>query len=301
MWQEILTSKKVQGSILMGLALVGGAYIVSNFGTGRISKQVTQPTQVVYVAEPREYINVYDSNNDGIEDWREEFARGTTVVINNTANNSQTNFEPTTVTDNLSVQFMETVLRSRGQGAAVGTSLDNIVNQTTERAQNLTRDRIYNARDVIVIPTNNESIRTYGNTMGSALIDYNPPDAEDELTVINRALQNDDPSELEKLKPVYEMYGQLRDRALNTPVPDQFLKEHLDLINVYNALYHTLNEATLIFEDPVVALMRVKRYQDDATGLAISLRNMYNVLIPHAALFNVEEPAAVFIIFSDRR
>lgn len=300
MWQEILASKKVQGSILVGLALVGGAYVASNFGSGRVSSRVTQPNQVVYVSEPREYINVYDSNNDGIEDWREEFARGSTIVINNN-NTSQTNFEPTTVTSNLSVQFMESVIRSRGQGSVIGANLETIVNQTADRAQNLTRDRIYNTRDIIIIPTDNNSIRTYGNTMGGALIDYNPPNAEDELTVINRALQNNSPEELEKLRPVYEMYGQLRDRALNTPVPDRFVNQHLDLINVYNALYHTLSESALIFDDPVVALMRVKRYQDDATGLAIALRNMYNTLIPHAALFSVEDPAAVFIVFADRR
>ena len=90
----------------------------------------------------------------------------------------------------------------------------------------------------------------------------------------------------------------MRDETLATPVPDEFAKQHLDLINVYQALYTSLTDMQLAFADPVVALLRIQRYQDDATGLANAFTNMYLAMEPHAALFSANDPAIVFVQFA---
>jgi len=53
----------------------------------------------------------------------------------------------------------------------------------------------------------------------------------------------------------------------------------------------------LVFSDPVVALMRVKRYQDDAIGLSLALQNIYNVVLPYASVFEPNDPAVLFVVF----
>lgn len=51
-------------------------------------------------------------------------------------------------------------------------------------------------------------------------------------------------------------------------------------------------------EDPALALIRIKRYQDDALGLRIALENMYLLLEPYASLVKPNDPALLFVVFS---
>jgi hypothetical protein len=51
-------------------------------------------------------------------------------------------------------------------------------------------------------------------------------------------------------------------------------------------------------EDPAFALIRIKRYQDDATGLQIALQNMYDTIEPYASLLGPDDPALLFVLFS---
>jgi len=140
-------------------------------------------------------------------------------------------------------------------------------------------------------------VRTYGNTMAQIILNNNQPDSENELTILDRAVKSEDPEELKKLIPLALMYKNLRDQSIVTPVPEPFLKQHLDLINTYQALYKNLSDMQLVFSDPVVALMRVKRYQDDAIGLSLALQNIYNVVLPYASVFEPNDPAVLFVVF----
>ena len=81
-------------------------------------------------------------------------------------------------------------------------------------------------------------------------------------------------------------------------MPRQFLKTHLDLINTYEALHKDINAMTLSLEDPAIALLRIKRYEDDALGFTIALENMYAALEEHAALFSASDAALLFSNFN---
>jgi hypothetical protein len=76
------------------------------------------------------------------------------------------------------------------------------------------------------------------------------------------------------------------------------VKQHLDLINTFNALHESIKAMALATEDPALALIRLKRYQDDALGLKLALENMYMTLEPYASLVKPEDPALLFAIFS---
>jgi hypothetical protein len=158
-------------------------------------------------------------------------------------------------------------------------------------------DYIYKADQIQVTSRDDNSIRTYANTLGQILINNNVT-SEGELEIIDRALRTENAAELDKLKPLILMYKNLRDQTLATPVPAGFEKQHLDLVNVYQAVYSTLDGMKQAFSDPVIALLRVQRYQDDAKGLGIALQNMYLGLRPHTTLFTERDPGFVFIAFS---
>jgi hypothetical protein len=56
----------------------------------------------------------------------------------------------------------------------------------------------------------------------------------------------------------------------------------------------------LVFTDPVVSLLRIKRYPDDAKGLEYALTNMYTVFRPYANLLQPNDQALVFLAFAPK-
>jgi len=294
--QQYLKNKQVLGSLLIGFGLVSAAYVASNFG------QTTTPTQnlgSVYAvasaqAPERKYIEVVDSTGDGVEDWRAAFAPKTPIMIAQSDEPIPT-FTPETATEIMSVRFFEQIMQAK---AGFGPGQDVIAENTAAQMKQLVEDPIYDRRSITVIPTTNEAIRTYGNAMGSIILTNNVPGYEDEMTILDRALKTESPEEVQKILPLENAYRKMRDDALKTPVPDSFTKEHLDIINVYNALYLSLRDMRLVFEDPVLSLLRTRRYQDDATGLLLALRNLYFRLEPHANLFTADDPALVLVSFA---
>jgi hypothetical protein len=297
--QEYLKENpRVFGAFLIGGAMIWGAFLVNNFG---VSPERSPSTSVAIVTElpQRQFLPVVDADNNGIEDWREEFVLNEPILVPAGIEDIIIDYEePDTVTGQMSVRFLESILRSKISGG-IGPTPDVTIARTVDQiATTINSEPLYNRSQITTTVTTPDSIRTYANTMGSILLNNNVPNYESELTIINRALQNEDESELQRLLPLTSMYRALRDQSLQVPVPDTFIKEHLDLINTYHASYKSLSDTQLAFEDPVLSLMRIKRYQDDADGLGNALTNMFNALIPYANLFTPDDPAVAFVVFA---
>lgn len=295
---DIHANRKVVGATFVGSALVLGALVLNNLEQNLAPVNVTEaPIQAINTNLPdRAFIPVIDTNGDGVEDWREEFvvqapielpAASTTVV-----------FEmPSTVTDQVGIQVFESLLKTKAN-VQFAQSNEAIVERTTDKISGLANDILYTTADIEVIPTDPVAIRRYVNMMGQSLMSNNVPDSQGELQIVYTALQTNDTAMLAQLDPLAAMYQKLRDEALATPVPERFAEDHLNLINAYHAMYQNINNFKLIFADPLVALLRVKRYQDDATALALILNSLYRNTTPFASLFTEDDPATVFIAFS---
>jgi hypothetical protein len=292
-------NQKIIGAFVVGFAMVAGAYTLSNFNAPRVDLQKEPMYGLAAASAPdRTYISVTDTDNNGIEDWREEFVNDTPLIIDSEVAGPVQYTPPTSITDTLGIQLFQNFLQAKGRGN-VGPTTDQVVTDAAELLRTTAvQDYIYKADQILVVARDDNSIRTYANTLGQILINNNVSGAEDELVIIDRALRTENIDELNKLDPLISMYKNMRDQTLATPVPAGFEKQHLDLINVYQAVYATLDGMKLVFADPVVALLRVQRYQDDATGLAIALQNMYRSLQPYDSLFSDTDPGLVFIAFS---
>jgi hypothetical protein len=291
-------NQKIVGAFVVGFALVAFAYTINNFNTPKIDTENEPVYNIASVSTAdRNYIAVTDTDNNGIEDWREEFVNDSPIIVDTPVSGPEQYTPPTSITDQVGIQLFQNALQAKGRGN-VGPNQEQVVADTAELLrQSVMNDYIYKLNQIQVIGRSDEAIRTYANTLGQILINNNVQ-SEGELIIIQRALQNEDAAELQKLEPLITMYKNLRDQTLATPVPTGFEKQHLDLINVYQAMYSTLDGMKLVFNDPVVALLRVKRYQDDTKGLRIALENIYSSLVPHVRLFTESDPAAVFLVFS---
>jgi hypothetical protein len=291
-------NQKILGAFVVGFALIFGAYTLSNFNTPKIDTSNEPVYGLATLGETdRTYLPVTDKDENGIEDWQEEFVNNTPLLINNTTSGPVQYTPPESVTDIVGIQLFQNFLQAKGRGN-VGPTTDQVVTDTAELLRSTAvQDYIYRVNQIDVVNRDDNSIRTYANTLGQILINNNVT-GEGELEIIDRALRTENTTELDKLTPRITMYKNLRDQTLATPVPTGFEKQHLDLINVYQAMYSTLEGMKQAFSDPVVALLRVQRYQDDAKGLGIALQNMYFTLKPHTGLFTERDPAFVFLAFS---
>jgi hypothetical protein len=292
----MVKNRKVVGAFLVGSGLVVASYIASDFS---LTPETQVATEIMYVKQDsqieREFISVSDTNQDGIEDWREEFITEEPLILPVVASSSFA--APTTVTDIIGIQMFESLLYARGQGGT-GMNEEEIVKRATEQFNQVNKDTIYEPRDILTIPSTPEAIRKYANTAANIVLNNNVANSEDELTILDRAMKSGSEAELQKLAPLANAYKNMRDQMLATPVPVELQKQHLDLINVYQALFTSINNMQFAFSDPVLALMRIQRYQDDAAGLANALKNMYLAIEPYASSFTVDDPAVVFVVFA---
>ncbi len=293
----MVKNRKILGAFLVGSGLVLISYIASDFSL-KPEKAVAEDIMYVKADESidREFIAVRDSDQNGIEDWQEEFISEEPLTL--PAVSSSTFVAPTTVTDIIGVQMFESLLLAKGQGGAGGITEEEIIKRTTEQFNEINKDTLYTPRDVATIPTSPESVRQYANTAASIVLNNNVPNHENELAILDRAMKSGSETELKKLEPLAEAYKKMRDQMLATPVPSDISKQHLDLINVYQALYTSIHNMQFAFSDPVLALMRIQRYQDDAAGLANGFRNMYLAIEPYANTFTADDPAVIFVVFA---
>lgn len=284
---------KIVGATVIGFALVFGAYTVSNFTNP--SEELQRATVTTAASTERVAIAVADTDNNGIEDWRDEFITTDPVILGNTDGDYT---PPETVTGRLGIEFMENVIRSRGYGP-FGNSDAEVVEATVDSLRTQAEDTLYDTPDITIMEEwDNQDIVNYANTLAATLIRHNVPDMENELLILHDVITNEKIERVGELQMIADVYKNYRDDTLLIPVPGFLAKEHLDLINTYNALYQDIIAMTLTLEDPAVTILRLKRYQDDAAGLAYAFENMYAAVEPYAGLFTVDDPAAVFVNFS---
>ena len=284
---------KVIGASIIGFALIAGAYTVSNF---TIDTEIPQPAAVsVTQAKTRAPIAVVDSDGNGIEDWRDEFVTTEPVILDQS---TTTYTPPDTLTGELGINFMENIIRARGYGP-FGRSDEEVIGDTVDILSTATANELYDTPDIIILqPWEDQDIANYANTVAGAILKNDLPNIEGELFILQDILTSNDTSRITELNSLSEAYKRNRDAVLATPVPAFLVKEHLDLINTLHAIYKDIEAMSAALEDPAFTLLRLKRYEDDATGLSLALENMLVALVEYSDLFTANDPAMLFIIFS---
>jgi len=284
---------KVIGATIVGFALIAGAYTVSNFG---INQEIPQPAAVSTAqAKARAPITVLDNDNNGIEDWRDTFV--TTEPINlNRATSTYT--LPDTLTGQLGIDFMESLLSSRMNGP-FGPSDEEVIEDAVNFLETATAHELYDTEDVLIMGQwDDQDVVNYGNTIAGAVLENNLPDLEPELVILLDVMDKNNTERIAELNSLAEAYRLNREAILATPVPAFLLKEHLDLINTFHAVHKDIEAMAAAVDDPIFALLRLKRYEDDAKGLGLAFQNMLAGLMAYSDLFTADDPAMLFALFS---
>lgn len=285
---------RIVGAALLGFALVAGAYTLANFGKPRVI--VPTPTPQDSVAAARVPIDVVDMDQNGVEDWRDDFITTESVVI--TPEEVEAYTPPDTLTGQLGVNFMQSILYARGSGS-IGRSDDQVITDTVGILSKEAQYDLFDTPDISIISNwTDQDIVNYSNGAALAILNNNKTGLDNELFILYDILQTDDEARIGEIATLSEVYKKTRDDLLKLSVPAFAVKEHLDLINTLDAMYHDAEAMTHVAEDPAFTLLRLKRYEDDSLGLAYALQNLYLVMEQYGSLFKPEDPALLFVLFS---
>lgn len=273
----------------VGVILIGGSFYVSASGE-------TVPGDVTAItpsAPERQYIKPSDSDGDGISDWAEELLRDR-ESLSRDLDPAQEYVLPSTLTGRFSIKFFQDYLTQKGLGSS-GEDKDELAKKAIEILEREAKDRIYTLDDITLsLDDSPEARKAYGNRIAAITADYDVPSKLDEIEILNRALQSENPKRLEELDPIIQSYKNYFEETKKTPVPPGLARQHVDLLNVYNALLNDITAMRYMFEDPLLGTIRFKRYNDDVAGLVYVYYNIDRTLKRTGVSYSEDEPGAMF-------
>lgn len=258
---------------IAGAFLVGGTLVVLAFVAGR-QPDASASGALVSVAAEREHVAVEDTDSDGVPNWQEQLQVSEPVVLSSA---SSTYEAPKTITGKFALRFFEDLIRSKNYGA-FGESQEELIAHAVEELEVRSSDELLTRKDIIVTDkTSPEILKAYGNHIASIALSQRAGE-ESEAIILQDALRYENKDRLQDLQPIADGYVQMTKLMLETPVPEAYATEHLNLLNALNAIREDIRGMQKLYEDPLYTFVRMKRYEDDVLGLSNALLNLFNKL-----------------------
>jgi hypothetical protein len=145
------------------------------------------------------------------------------------------------------------------------TSAQNLVDQTVGLLDQL-GDKTVLTTELNIVPDNGaKSITDYGDNLGNVLKNDKPKTIIDEREIIKNAVSTKDSSKLNELDPVIAVYEKIANDLTKMPVPQTFVKAHLDMVNGAKSMALALKQIKTVFSDPVKGLQILQLYNNGVT------------------------------------
>lgn len=290
-------NQRVLGAVMIGVALVAAAFVVSRFGAAPQPQAVIQNTDpsvsVVAASAPqKQYIPTEDSNGDGIPDWQELLIQSDTIELAETV----TYEEPETLTDQFAVEFFEGYVRNKGFGE-FSNDPETIVQTASADLVAQARDALYSESDITMTVSSPEAIRAHANAIATIIAESAlPAGTPNEVDLMEQVIATNNFELLVALDPIITNYDGMITKMIATPVPTQAVKEHLDVLNAFQAVHNDIVAFQEMNVDPLYSLLRLQRYQDDVQGMVVAISNLFNQARAIGAPLQSTDP--VFSVFT---
>lgn len=286
-------NSRVLGAGLIGVALVAGAWVLNSLQSTPVSPEAAVSVATV-PAPVRSAIAVSDTDGDGVEDWREPLLTAEPVILNTiTASYTRSN----TLTEQVGISLMEQLFLTKSMNPDADTA--PLVESSIARLGDEAKDTLYTYSDIQVGQANDpETIRLYANTIATAFATNDVKGKRNEILILQDALTTGDARLYKEISEIATMYQKNLAFMLETEVPASLAQEHLDLINVFHALNNSISAMANLDNDPLKALLRIQRYQDDASGLVSAMRNMYTKINQYPGVLGQPNDPATILFYA---
>lgn len=283
-------------SLLIGVALVSSAYFLRDDVSAEGNNQA-----VVVAGDPlRFYQETADTDGDGIRDWEEELEGTDKYTVNEarTRATSTEKFQVKSKTDKFAVDFFSQYLLKKGEGGTITPQeLQSVIAAGASEIEGLNTNTLLTRADVRVGADDSfAAIREYGNQAGAAIVIQGKTEkgSKGELELVNDALKTESREPLKQLPQIESGYNNIVEALKVIPVPPSLVEEHLVLLNSFLALRDNVSGMELLFDDPIVAFVRVRRYQDDANGLYEAIESLRKKFETGSIVYEKTEGGAFF-------
>ena len=290
---------RIFGAIIFGLLLVGGSFTYTQFK--RVTTADAPANLVVAKSDStgRNYISTGDTNDNGLPDWQEALRTTEPLQLDALATSS---YEvPETITGQFALDFFQDFVQNKKFGEFGDTPDELIAQANSDLVREAQSDILFTRSDIVIIPdTTAELARKYANTVADITIKHGiPRETPNEVLILERAVQQSNPEALKDLGVIVASYeGMIADMKV-TPVPEGLVAEHLDLLNVYQMILTDVTAMQLAFEDPLYALLRLQRYQDDATKLFYAFTGVFEAAALAGAKFEPSDSTLILVTITD--
>lgn len=274
---------RIAVAFVLGLFMVAGSFWLS-LGKTSATPEAIVATKTKEGEQPiRGYIPVKDNDADGLPDWQNSFDIATVYLDE----------EPEETLTRTGALAVELATRTHIEGSNGSAVLSDIGASLTREML----DKDFGMDDIVLTEDNSLAAKKdYGNQVAAIALNNAPPKGtEGELVVLNRALLRDDPTIITELDPTIAAYEKMLKEMLETPVPSSLAREHLSLINVYQALVNDIKAFRLIFDDALPAMARFRRYQADVEALYTAIVMLYQKLDDEGIQWNETDPASKLV------
>lgn len=263
----------------LGLGMVGASFLwrPETADTDNTASLATTPAV-------RHFINIKDSDGNGMPDWQESFAMGT-INLDATTSNATTT-RTGLLASSLAYQLIT------GESTA-----DNVLEKVGGELATEALDIQLTPADIKISDDNSAAtLRSYGNQVAVIANSYTlEAGAQNELEILSQAFLRNDSKLLEQLEPRISAYEKMSADMLHLTVPSSLTHEHLSLINVYIALENDLKAFRHSYEDSLPAVLRYRRYPADAAALYTAISNLYLKLDESGIQWSDSDAASKFI------
>ncbi|TSC61459.1 MAG: Uncharacterized protein G01um101448_338 [Parcubacteria group bacterium Gr01-1014_48] len=242
--------------------------------------------------------NNKDSDKDGIPDGKERFED---LSINARVEKTLGEFDSKglTATERFGRELLMQYIELKKEGKPFGAAeTEKFVQKLTKEVDKNASVALYSIRDFHISDiTGTDALKEYASRMGRIIIRNTPAGLENEIVVATRALENSDPGELQKIKPLIASFENSIQESLSVAIPRSIAPLHIDLINSFSYMKTTLGGLELIFDDPLTSFVRITQHQQSVGALNVALANMSSFLETNNVEFNETDEGGVFVTF----
>lgn len=255
-----LPSRKVLSVFILTASLV--ASIILAFGKEKGSAPINFASNLI----AGEKVALPENPN-----WQNELGKISLLNADlNEQNGATSSVESTT--DTISRTLVSNYLALKQSGNLDQESAQKLIDQTIGYVES-SSPQIGKVTKLNVVADNGKiSIAEYGDNLGTILRNSKPQTLKNEVDIITRAVESNDPSKLDELDSIIDVYKDLTVKLMRMQVPQTFVKAHLDIVNGMREMAIGLMETKKVASDPFVGLSAINIYKGGFVSFSQALK-----------------------------
>ena len=141
-------------------------------------------------------------------------------------------------------------------------------------------------------------IKNYGNNFGGIIKKHFDPIEKNEVEIMEEFLKNGYFEKTESLKKISLAYENTAEEAIKIKVPSEIADEHLNVLNYFYKISESLQNIQNMEADPVLGMLAIGQYQENATKARASLININMYFIKNQVTFSKNENGNIFALYN---